>query len=160
MNINSLNDPALAALETELQGICPKLTATAQKAILYHAAFRAGKAAATKATRIWQTCALGFGLTLVLTLLPWKQADPAPQITGGNPPTNKTPSMLASPSPPELPLGILGNQGPFVFTGESWKPVENTSEKFEMELNKYALLDNQEKAQSLFQLTRLETVGD
>lgn len=160
MNMNSLNDAALATLETELQGLSPRLTATAQKAILYQAAFRAGKAAATQATQIWQTCALGFGLTLVLTLLPWKQAGPAFQIIGGNPPANQTPSMMASASPPELPLGILGNQGSFFFAGESLKPLENTSEKFEQELKKYALLDLQAKAHSLLQLTRLETVGE
>ena len=159
MSPNSLNDPDLAALEAELFGKSPRLTANAQQAILYQAAFRAGKALTTKSTRIWQTCAAGLGLILATTLFPWKQPNPVPDLANRELTPKEIPSIFA-PSPEELPLGIHGRQRQLAISRESWKPVENKSERFDQELKKFALLDLKEKAHSLIQLTRLESVGN
>lgn len=159
MNPFSLNDPDLAALETELLGQSPRLDPGAQQAILYQSAFQAGKAAASKTNRIWQACTAGLGLMLVATLFPWNRADLTPQGIPTQLPPTQIPSQMAVIPPEDLPLGTHGGQGVSAIAWETWKPEDNKSERFDQELKKFALLEPQEKAHSLIQFSRLESLG-
>lgn len=159
MNPFSLNDPDLAALEAELLGQSPRLDPGAQQAILYKSAFQAGKAAASKTTRIWQAFTAGLGLMLVVTLFPWNRANLTPQGIPTSLPPAAIPSQLAATPQEELPLGTHGSQGQTEIAWETWKSAENKSERFDQELKKFTLLEPHEKAISLIQFSRLESLG-
>jgi len=160
MNLNPLDHSELTEFEAELLGKRPRLNAKAQQSIIYQAAFQAGKASTYKSTRIWQTCTAGLSLILALNFYPWRQVGFEQQITKKIDPLDPIPSLVTTSIPNDSLLGIYGDQGRLSFNLESWKTLENISERFDEEMKKLALLDLHEKAHSLIQLTRLENLGN
>ncbi len=160
MSLNPLDHPDLAEVEAELLGKRPRLNAKAQQSIFYQAAFQAGKASGYKSTRVWQTCTVGLSLILALNIYPWRQHGSEQQMTKKVEPPDPIPSLVTPSIPQESLLGIHGGKGRLSFNRESWKTLENKSERFDKEMKKFALLDLHEKAHSLIQLTRLENLGN
>ncbi len=155
----SLNDPDLAELEAELLAKNIRLDQAGQQALLYHAAFRAGQAKATKTTRLWQAYTAALGMILVVTLFPWNRPSLTPPMnTGQSLPTN-IPLMITAAPKEDLPLGSHGDPGQSVPPWENWAQGRGNAEVFDQALEKFAQLDARERSYSLIQFSHLESLG-
>jgi len=155
----SLNDPDLAELEAELLGKHIRLDQAGQQALLYHAAFRAGQAKATKTTRLWQAFTTALGMILVVALFPWNRPNLTPSMNTGQSLPANIPLMITAAPKEDLPLGTHADQGQSLPPWENWAQGSENAEVFDQALEKFAQLDARERSYSLIQFSHLGFLG-
>ena len=151
MNHDPLDDPQLQALEARLSTMAPSTPAARQRQLLYECAHAAGRNAAAKSLRRWQTATAAFALLAIGLSVPLArdgallaERQPVPRA-----PIEQPPKFV----PEELQFPLFVQRETATIELDAWQSPPSTA-AFDEELARLKRTDAHTRSLALGALTR------
>jgi hypothetical protein len=148
VNTNRIDDPALKALEDQLAGLVPQLSAADQQDLLYQCAFTAGRQAMIRPLRRWQGAVAALAVLAVSLSVPLVNTRPI--IAKHEPQSSPTKVELVAAIPTPEAIRPIIPAGQF----DAWQVALSSSDAVASNLQQLERIDPETRPLAVAALTR------